>query len=57
MIEEMLEWKVRKLRTMLEKDMLLWKSFNSLENILSVESGIKSEIWFSNTEYNSNSHF
>lgn len=29
------------LRTMLEKDMLLWNSFNSLENIFSVESGGK----------------
>lgn len=32
------------LHTMLEKDMLLWKSFSSLENILSVESGINSDI-------------
>lgn len=31
-----------KLHTMLEKDMLLWKSFNSLENIFSVESETKS---------------
>lgn len=30
-------------RTMLENDMLLWNSFSSLENILSVESVIKSE--------------
>lgn len=29
------------LRTMLEKEMLLWKSFISLENIFRVESGTK----------------
>lgn len=40
--------KYKQLRTMLEKDMLLWKSFSSLENIFSVESGIKRH--FSNTE-------
>lgn len=51
------EWngKHKQLHTMLEKDMLLWKSFSSLENIFSVESGIKRH--FSNTELYFFTHF
>lgn len=45
------------LHTMLEKDMLLWKSFSSLENILRVESGTKSNtVEYDSTFYTFSQH-